>query len=315
MREPPVAVTNPAVLQTLRDGWELDVAEIEHLPWGFGSWHWAASDGQRRRWFVTADELDYAGRAEELEMTYAAALALHAGGLGFVVPCIPSTDGRITLPLNGLALSITEWVEGTPAGGELVGEAAEQTSQMVRLLHDTTPPPQVLVWDDQLRWRNDLERLDALLEQNWSSGPFAAAAQTALRAHRAELPGWLARFEERAGQALERRDTWVTTHGEPGLHNQLVTRAGRRMVDWESMRVAPRERDLTDLVKTGGWSSPRCPEPDPAMLELFDLRWRLNEIGAYMDWFRAPHIGTEDDRIALDGLVEELDRSDWIVTG
>jgi hypothetical protein len=28
MREPPVAVTNPAVLQTLRDGWDLDVAEM-----------------------------------------------------------------------------------------------------------------------------------------------------------------------------------------------------------------------------------------------------------------------------------------------
>ncbi len=93
---------------------------------------------------------------------------------------------------------MTEWVQGTPAGGELVGQAADATALMVQQLHHAASPPQVLVWDARLRWRSDLTRLDALLEQ---------------------------------------------------------------------------------------------------------------------DWFRAPHVGTEDDRIALDGLVEELDRSDWIATG
>ncbi len=111
------------------------------------------------------------------------------------------------------------------------------------------------------------------------------------------------------------RTGWVVTHGEPGLHNQLVTSAGRRLVDWESMRVAPRERDLTDLARSPGPWRWNGAEPDPAMVELFDLHWRLNEIGAYAARFRAPHAGGNDDRIALEDLVEQLERPDWQTSG
>ena len=40
-----------------------------------------------------------------------------------------------------------------------------------------------------------------------------------------------------------------------------------------------------------------------------NLEWRLDEISAYATWFEAPHAGTEDDRIALGGLLSELDRA------
>ena len=107
----------------------------------------------------------------------------------------------------------------------------------------------------------------------------------------------------------------MATHGEPGLHNQLVTPQGRRLVDWESLRVAPRERDLTDLARSGvRWRWDEA-EPDPAMLELFDLHWRLTEIGEYAARFQAPHTGGEDDHVALDGLMEQLERPDWATSG
>jgi spectinomycin phosphotransferase len=47
------------------------------------------------------------------------------------------------------------------------------------------------------------------------------------------------------------------------------------------------------------------------MVEMFDLEWRLDEIAQYAAWFAAPHAGTADDRIALGGLLGELDRPDW----
>jgi spectinomycin phosphotransferase len=91
----------------------------------------------------------------------------------------------------------------------------------------------------------------------------------------------------------------VATHGEPHHANQVVTSQGTVLVDWETLKLAPAERDLAGLGAG-----------DPAMLEMFDLEWRLGEIDAYATWFSAPHTGTEDDAIAYAGLVEELDRVD-----
>ena len=44
------------------------------------------------------------------------------------------------------------------------------------------------------------------------------------------------------------------------------------------------------------------------MIEMFDLEWRLDEVAQYAAWFAAPHAGSEDDRVAFEGLLTELDR-------
>ena len=78
------------------------------------------------------------------------------------------------------------------------------------------------------------------------------------------------------------------------------------LVDWESLTFAPPELDLRIVVDAG--LSPADAGAEPAMLELFDLEWRLDEVSQYAEWFAAQHTGTEDDRIAFDGLLEELGR-------
>ena len=65
---------------------------------------------------------------------------------------------------------------------------------------------------------------------------------------------------------------------------------------------------------TSGWwtGSPsswrpadRDARPSP---ELFDLEWRLDEIGQYATWFEGVHSDSQSDRVALDGLLAELAR-------
>lgn len=312
VRDPLDPISDDLVTRVVRERWGLEVGTAEYLPWGFGAWHWAARDlNGRRRWFVTADELDHPTRGDELEATYSAAVTLSESGLGLVVPCVRSLRGQVTHEVFGFAISVTQWVEGAPAEGELVGQAAEETAAMVRALHEGPAPEHALVWDHRLRWAHDLERLGEIVEPEWSIGALAAEAQVALRAHQHQVPQWLQRHTVLAAQAVAARSDWVVTHGEPGVHNQLVTSKGRRLVDWESMRVAPRERDLTDLARSPAPWPRELAEPDPAMLELFDLHWRLNEIGAYAARLCAPHDGSENDRIVLGGLVEQLERPDW----
>ena len=90
----------------------------------------------------------------------------------------------------------------------------------------------------------------------------------------------------------------MTTHGEPHERNLLDGPDGPLLVDWESVKLAPRERDLRQVGLTG----------DPRWIEMFDLEWRLDEISQYATWFEHPHGDTTDDRTALGGLRHELAR-------
>jgi len=69
------------------------------------------------------------------------------------------------------------------------------------------------------------------------------------------------------------------------------------LIDWESLRLAPRERDLATLVHAGV-----ATDGDPAMIRLFDLEWRLSEVWSFARWLQGPHEGDADDRAALAGL-------------
>jgi spectinomycin phosphotransferase len=84
-------------------------------------------------------------------------------------------------------------------------------------------------------------------------------------------------------------------------------------VDWESVKVAPPERDLRLLVDSGmPWAAAYDgPVPVAEMFEMFDLEWRLDEIDQYAHWFAAPHTGSDSDDVAYRGLLEELSRPEW----
>jgi spectinomycin phosphotransferase len=94
-------------------------------------------------------------------------------------------------------------------------------------------------------------------------------------------------------------------HSESHCRWGSVTPDGLRLVDWESLALAPRERDLVDLVDRGAASADALGAREP-MLELFRLDWRLSEIAEYAAWFRGPHGRSADDCAALEGLHWEL---------
>ncbi|MEU4387664.1 hypothetical protein [Promicromonospora sp. NPDC023805] len=78
---------------------------------------------------------------------------------------------------------------------------------------------------------------------------------------------------------------------------KLITASKTVLVDWETLRLAPAERDLRTLGSG-----------DRLMLEMFDLEWRLGEISKYTTWFAGPHGDTADDRSAFEDLMHELTR-------
>ena len=87
--------------------------------------------------------------------------------------------------------------------------------------------------------------------------------------------------------------------------NQLATQTGTYLVDWESAKLAPRERDLATLVEHG-WG--HLVDADPTLLEMFDLEWRLDEISHYAAWFRLPTPATTATRSPWPGCTTKSKR-------
>ncbi len=88
----------------------------------------------------------------------------------------------------------------------------------------------------------------------------------------------------------------------------LETADGRRLVDWSGVALAPRERDLREVlgdaegeepwfayVEAGGPPQPLSPDT----VELFALEWHLSEIAENAVRFCRPHEDTADDRRRL----------------
>jgi spectinomycin phosphotransferase len=102
----------------------------------------------------------------------------------------------------------------------------------------------------------------------------------------------------------------VLTHGEPHPGNLLQREGGYLLVDWDTVGLAPPERDL--------WSVAESPEdleryakaagrtPNASALALYRLRWDLEEASIYVDWFRAPHERSPDMEQGWQELVETV---------
>ena len=273
----------------VQQSWDSSVEALDYLPVGFGAHHWRARVAGGSRYFVTLDDLGARHTLETLQSAYGGAAALARGGLDFVwAPMEP-----YLVPFADRAVSITPWLSG------IVVEAIDEhtTAAMLQRLHAVNPA----TLDVELpSWRPvvapDLaERIGALVRRPWTAGPYGARGQEAVVAALPGIGWWTGRYLELT--AIARTHPWVPTHGEPGSHNQLMTAHGTVIVDWESLKLAPIERDLQILG-----------HGDPQMLELFDIEWRLDEINQYSSWFAGPHGDTADDRTAFDGFMHELTR-------
>jgi len=309
VREPPEQLDTDELLALVRRHWDTDVDALAHLPVGFGAHHWAASVNGGRRHFVTFDQLLPKRSAATLEHAYASAAELARSGLDFVLAGTPA-GSRYTVPLDDGSVSVTPWMEGRSGAGRFVDKnEAVETATLLGRLHASEPPADLPVWKPLVR--SDLgDELADRVAGPWHSGPFGERARAAVAAQLPAVHDWVQRYVVLTDRALPAHRSWVPTHGEPDTGNHLVTATHRYLVDWESLALAPRERDLDGLIASGAdWQRAYGPhEPDARMLEMFDLEWRLSEIAEYSTWFRAPHTGTASDIVAFEGLVEELGR-------
>jgi spectinomycin phosphotransferase len=285
--------------------WGIGATSVEYAPVGFGDHHWIAG-GQ---WFVTVADLELKGIAPgRLRAAMETAAALRDEGLDFVVAPLRASNGETVRTLSDrYAMSVFPFLDGITEDRSWTAGERGAVLELLAELHRRTPPAPVLDLDLPLRGLLESALHDTLV---WAAGPFADPARTLLSRHAPAILRRLEEFDRLVEEVRGRDGRLVLTHGEPHPGN-FVRRKGRYLlVDWDTVGLAPPERDVWSVAETPDdlerYRAAADRPVDPAALALYRLRWDLEEVSGYVDWFRAPHDRSPDTEVAWKDLVESV---------
>jgi spectinomycin phosphotransferase len=313
MLTPPTDLDSTALVHALAH-WDLSDARLEYTPVGFGSHHWTADGSEGLRAFVTVDDLAagfQAGGGVEaafaaLERAYRTAAALRdLGGLDFVLAPLEDDEGALLRRLDErYAVSVAPFVDGTSSsfGAYESKDERRRIGELLGRLHvagEIVPAGLPRRDDFSVPSRSALTEALATLGVAWETGPFAEPARILLAAAAEELEERLRSYDVLAARVRGRSQTWVITHGEPHRGNVIAAAAGGlRLVDWDTTRLAPRERDLWMVLddELTGWDEYARLAGEVSLdreaLELYRQWWDLADIALFVAVLRQPH---EDD--------------------
>ena len=337
MRDRPAGITERDLVHALADGWELPVETLRYAPVGGGSYHWVVTSGPGEQWFVTVDDLDDKGWLgltrpavfAGLRAAMDGALRLRRDvGLAFVAAPVPALDGQTVRPLGDAhTVTVFPFLHGTPGEWDkpLPPADLDELMAMLAALHGVDPAAVRLRQREvELSWRDDLELALRELGRPWTGGPFSEPAR--------EL---LAGAAGPARRGLEVLDRWarapvapenlVITHGEPHPGNIIRVAADGAvgagpaggaimLIDWDTVGLAPPERDLWMVATETGDELCRYTEltgrpVDSAAIELYRLRWDLDDLSCFVRDLRAPHRrtpGAEHAWQALQTIIAQI---------
>jgi thiamine kinase-like enzyme len=308
----PADLAEEALAGVLKDRWRFTASSLGYQAVGFGSHHWLASNAEGVRVFATVDDLTAKLRTADdttdaafsrLRRAFATALSLGTeAGLAFVVAPIPTSDGQVLARLaDRYSLVLHPYINGTPAGsdGEFVnGRDRRAVLDMLSQLH-RAPAAKPLTDDFVVPRMDVLRSMLSEPQQTWQGGPYAEPAHELLRAHAADLEVLVRAYGQLARRVASRGDRLVITHGEAHAANVMRTAGGLVLVDWDTVLLAPPERDLWNIADDDesildAYASASGVEIDREALSLYRLWWDLAEICEYLSLFWSPHSKTED---------------------
>jgi spectinomycin phosphotransferase len=188
--------------------------------------------------------------------------------------------------------------------------AADDVVDLLAALHAATgvARPHATTVGVQLAGRAYIESALRDAGRPWTAGPYSEAVRQEIVAHRDDVVDLVALADRLAGEVEGRGGGFVVTHGEPHPGNVLRTSGGPVLVDWDTVSLAPPERDLWMLAATpddpaaARYTAATGRRLDPEALDLFRLSWDLRDLAEYLHVLRAPHTESEDTAQALQGV-------------
>lgn len=305
-----------ALKAVLERHWGLSDPELEYLPVGFGSHHWAATDSHGVRWFVSVDDLDAPfqagpdrdGSFDLLERAYKVAACLHdEAGLEFVVAPLRDDEGRVTRRVTDrYAVNVCPFLTGDTQqfGRYVTNTERREMATLLGRLHTATVPADLPRKEDfALPARAQLEDALADLDSKWGFGPFAQPTRELLQATGNIVMRRLQMYDDLVASVSASPEPWVVTHGEPHRANTIRIANAVHLIDWDTTLLAPRERDLRWVVDTQAAGDLTL---NAEALQLYDLWWELCDISIFVALFREFHEEDEQTAASWENLRRSL---------
>jgi spectinomycin phosphotransferase len=319
MIDEPPELQGRLVAAAVQREWGVDVTHAEHAAVGAGAWHWVVGDDLGPQWFATVDPVPTAEERRERLDAYDAAYQL-AHHLPFVAAPVHTRDARIAVDVApGKLLTVAPYLEGTSGSGPFADDTERaEVAALLGDLHSFVRPRHLPVWRPRVGWRARSHRGDlesCLASDAWAGGPYSLPACRLVGDARPVLRACLKRFTLLGAAVNGSISRWVVTHGEPHTAHVVRTPDGPRLVDWETLALAPRERDLREVLGASEGEDPWYayveaggrPEPlSPDTVELFALQWHLSVVTDHAVRFSRPHRGTADDQRCFAELEDGL---------
>lgn len=325
MRTRPEGLGEADMVRALSRAWNLRADRLHYMPEGGGSHHWRMVDEQRMAHFVTVDDLDrkrWLGECrdtvfEGLRRAFDTAVALRSEGhLDFVVAPLPATGGESVVRLSPrYSIALFPFLDAAPARFGRHRDSAERLTlvRVLAQLHRATDLVTVAAPRHRLQLANR-DRLDSSLrdlDTVWDEGPLSEAARELLAANAATAARLLDVFDDLAFEVTAHGVEMVVTHGEPHTGNLMDVAGKPALVDWDTLALAPPERDLwmvtDDARELARYTDETGRDIDTEALALYRLRWILDDIASFTDVLRSPHALTNDTAHALRNLEASLE--------
>jgi spectinomycin phosphotransferase len=128
----------------------------------------------------------------------------------------------------------------------------------------------------------------------WTAGPYGEPAHAWLQEHAGEVRALVERVADGARAIRERDPHLVLTHGEPHPGNVMVSASGLRLIDWDTIGLAPPERDLWHVESPAGdaaahYEAVTGRSVDRAAIALYREQWILDDLAISLHDLRSPH--------------------------
>jgi spectinomycin phosphotransferase len=311
---PPPQLSDDVLIDVLARQWDLAVASLSYRPVGFGSHHWEVVEVNGTRWFVTVDDLEpkRTGDGEPVDAAFdrlaaslATAIELRKSGRRFVAAPIPTRRGEPVARVDGrFAVALYPFIDGQSFtwGDFPTPEHRHAVFDLIVSIHAAAPAiaRHAIADDFAVPRRAELEAAFDRANDVGDCGPYAGPASRLVAENARSLRLRLAHYDELVLDCRTRPGRAVLTHGEPHPGNTMRDAIGWLLIDWDTVLVAPPERDLWSLDDGDGsilaaYADATGVIPLAPELELYRVRWDLADLASIVSQFRRHHVGSQDD--------------------
>lgn len=307
------------ITHCLRDAYALHVAALEFLPLG------ADRDTAVYK-AVTSDSTPYfvklrRGDFDDLPVIVPELLA--SQGLINIIAPLHNQSGEIWTLLDDFKLTVSPFIEGQSGFDVALSEQQWfEFGRALKFIHSTTLPSSITDClqreDFSNHWRETVKYFQKLVDKRTFEDPVSAELAALVVQKRNEIDRLVSQADYLASILQKQSNEFVLCHADIHGGNVLIDDTGHLyIVDWDTLKLAPRERDL--MFIGGGvvtWKDPdEIPlfyrgygevDIDPVALTYYRHERIVEDIAVYSEQILLDKASGEDRNIGLQQLSSQF---------